>query len=114
MNIINLLVLQKNETEIEKRLYLLAVYIFGFNVIKRNVSPYRTVAKDPIQSNIDNLLLPTGFVTEAMFSDLRNQFNMLRDEKSYLDCMRDFIITIKVAQDGSRSIVMIVNDDDGQ
>ena len=101
-NIFSILVMQEVGMQLEKGMIALLSYIFAFNVTKKNITPYHTTAKEPVQSNLDNILHSTGYVSDSMFSDLRSSFQSLRNDHDLFSSMRDFVISVKVAYNGGR------------
>ena len=101
-NIFSILVMQEVGMQMEKCMIVLTSYIFAFNVTKKNITPYHTTAKEPVQSNLDNILHSTGYVSDSMFSDLRSSFQSLRNDNDLFNSMKDFVIQVKVAYNGGK------------
>lgn len=99
--IMTLLLTQDCDESLQKRLLAISAYIFDFNVVHKNISPYRVYSRERLTSNIDQILGQTNLVTEAMLRSLRDKMTACGDEVQSVDIMKDFFIELRTAFEGS-------------
>lgn len=99
--IMTLLLTQDCDESLQKRLLAISAYIFDFNVVHKNISPYRVCSRERLTSNIDQILGQTNLVTEAMLRSLRDKMTACGDEVQSVDIMKDFFIELRTAFEGS-------------
>ena len=99
--IMTLLLTQDCEEALQKRLLAVSAYVFDFNVVHKNISPYRVYSRERVASKIDQILGQTNLVTEAMLRSLRDKMTACSDETQSVDIMRDFFIELRTAFEGS-------------
>lgn len=87
---------------LNKRLLTINTYIFGFNVIKRNITSIRCIEKQNFTSSIDQFLSATGLVTTNMYESLVNKMTNAKTEKDSVETLNDFYIDMKNSGDGSK------------
>lgn len=96
------IIYSENDDELlNKRLLVINTYIFGFNVIKKNISGIRCSEKQNVSSNIDQFLGATGLVTSNMYESLVNKMTTSKCEKDSVEILNDFYIEMKNSGDGS-------------
>lgn len=96
-----------NDDELlNKRLLTINTYIFGFNVIKRNLSGIHTNEKQMFASNIDQFLGASGLVTTNMYESLVNKMKTSKSDSDCVEILKDFYIEMKNSGDGSRVLVL--------
>lgn len=87
---------------LSKRLLTINTYIFGFNVIKRNITSIRCSEKQTFTSSIDQFLSATGLVTTNMYESLVSKMTNSKSEKDSVETLNDFYIEMKNSGDGSK------------
>ncbi|KAK8811184.1 hypothetical protein WA538_005344 [Blastocystis sp. DL] len=102
--IMTLLLTQDCEEALQKRLLAVSAYVFDFNVVHKNISPYRVYSRERVASNIDQILGQTNLVTEAMLRSLRDKMTACSDETQSVDIMRDFFIELRTAFEGNGDV----------
>lgn len=100
--ILTILLTQDCDETLQKRYTAISTYIFDFNIVKKNISPYRVSAREPINSIIDQILGQTNLVTESMIRTLKNKMTACNSELQSVDIMKDFFIELKTAFEGSK------------
>ena len=101
--ILTIILTQECDDTLQKRYVAICAYIFDFNIVKKNISPYRVYSKEPINSSIDQILGQTNLVTDSMLHSLKNKMTMCSNEMQSVDIMKDFFIELKTAFEGSRN-----------
>ena len=89
---------------LNKRLLAIGTYVFGFNVLRKNISSIRSVEKQNISSNIQQFLDATGLVTSKMMDDLVNQMTTTKSEGDAMEILKNFFIEMKKSGDGSKCL----------
>lgn len=102
--ILTILMTQECDDSLQKRYIAISAYIFDFNIVKKNITPYRVSSKEPISSSIDQILGQTNLVTDSMLRGLKTKMTSCNSEIQSVDIMRDFFIELKTAFEGSRTI----------
>ncbi len=101
--ILTIVLTQDCDETLSKRYVAICAYIFDFNIVKKNISPYRVYSKEPINSSIDQILGQTNLVTDSMFRSLKSKMTSCNNELQSIDIMKDFFIELKTAFEGSKN-----------
>lgn len=86
---------------VKKRMLTINTYIFGFNIVKRNIAPIRTSAKENVSSNIDQFLLSTGLVSVDMYQGFASKMRSCKEEAGCVEIMTDFMNEMQNSGEGS-------------
>ena len=93
---------------LNKRLLTINTYIFGFNIIKRNITPIRCTEKQNFTSSIDQFLSATGLATTNMYESLVSKMTNSKSEKESVEILNDFYIEMKNSGDGSKIFEILI------